>query len=172
TAPEQVNAVVLLDPSGFPVEGKSLPLAFRLARTPLVNQTLSLFTPRRLFQTSLEEVYADDSLVTPALVDRYWELTLHAGNRQAFVDRANQQEDQPTHLLRTIAAPVLVLWGAEDTWIPVEHAQKFSAMLPNATTLIYPDLGHVPMEEAPLRTAEDVRRFLQEYSNATDHAGH
>jgi hypothetical protein len=38
-------------------------------------------------KASVENVYFDKSKVTESLVDRYFELTLREGNRQAFVDR-------------------------------------------------------------------------------------
>ena len=45
--------------------------------------------------------------------------------------------------------------------IPVSVVPAFEETLANTTTVIYDDLGHIPMEEDPVRTAADVLAFLQ-----------
>ena len=52
-------------------------------------------------------------------------------------------------------------WGAKDALVPVSIAEQFDKKLPNADVIIYPDLGHIPMEEDPLRTAKKVMVFLE-----------
>jgi pimeloyl-ACP methyl ester carboxylesterase len=42
-----------------------------------------------------------------------------------------------------------VLWGAKDRWIPPAHAAEFASRIPGAKSVMYPGLGHIPMEEAP-----------------------
>ena len=106
------------------------------------------------------EVYADDSKGTPELIRRYRELSLREGNRQAFVDRTLQLETSDPDQLAEITAPTLILWGAQDVWIPVEDAARFEAGIADSRVIIYPDLGHIPMEDAPARTAADARAFL------------
>jgi pimeloyl-ACP methyl ester carboxylesterase len=53
------------------------------------------------------------------------------------------------------------MWGAQDSVIPVSVVPAFEETLANTTTVIYDDLGHIPMEEDPARTAADVLVFLQ-----------
>ncbi|MEL6969857.1 MAG: hypothetical protein AAFZ63_13815 [Bacteroidota bacterium] len=47
-------------------------------------------------------------------------------------------------------------------WIPVGDAARFAHLLPNDTTVILPNIGHVPMEEAPGLTAEIFGNWLLE----------
>ena len=56
--------------------------------------------------------------------------------------------------------PTLIMWGAKDALEPVSIAEQFDRTLPNTDTIIYPDLGHIPMEEDPVRNAEKVMNFL------------
>ena len=56
--------------------------------------------------------------------------------------------------------PTLVLWGAKDHWIPPAHAAEFTNRIPGAQSIMYPTLGHVPMEEAPEQVLRDLRAFL------------
>lgn len=158
--PNQVGKLILIDPAGMPRD-QPVPLAIRLAKWPLISGLMQYITPRWLFRKSLLEVYADDSKVTPPLVDRYFELFLRPGNRRAYVERARQMKERhPVEKLRKLPMPALIQWGAEDEWIPVAHAGFFKAAIPDATLIVYPGTGHVPMEEIPEHTAEDALQFL------------
>ena len=91
---------------------------------------------------------------------RYRELSLREGNREAFVQRTLQYETGDPERLADVRAPTLIQWGARDAWIPVTDAARFEAAIAGARVIVYPDLGHVPMEEAPARTAADAGAFL------------
>lgn len=162
--PERVRRLILIAPSGYRTR-RPPSLVFRLATLPLIGDALAKFTPRSLYRRSLEEVYADDSRVDDALVERYYELSLREGNREAFVARARSAVrdagEDPADALAGIRAPTLIQWGAMDPWIPVEHGERFRGDIPDARLVVYDDLGHVPMEEAPRRTAKDAREFLR-----------
>lgn len=158
--PERVDKLILIDPSGMPQADTPVPFVFRLARVPVLSNALTWFAPESLYRNSLLEVYGDDSLVTDTLVQRYRDLSLFAGNRQAFVDAGLQFDSAPIDRLGEISTPTLILWGAKDAWIPVSDGERFQSALPNSELIIYPELGHVPMEESPARTAADARRFL------------
>jgi len=160
THPTQVQKLILLDASGFPRNGP-MPLAIRLARYPVVSDLLRYITPKSLFRKSLREVYGDPDQLTEKTINRYYQLFLRPGNRQAYIKRARESYKVPTSLLRELPMPVLIQWGAQDAWISPDNAEKFDALIPHSEVVIYPDLGHVPMEEAPATTARDVRAFLK-----------
>jgi hypothetical protein len=48
--------------------------------------------PKSIVANSVRNVYGDPSKVTPALIERYYETTLRAGNREAVVARFNQMK--------------------------------------------------------------------------------
>ncbi len=54
----------------------------------------------------------------------------------------------------------LVIWGAQDAWIPVENGRKFEEVIPGAALKIIPACGHVPQEEKPEETARLILDFL------------
>ncbi|MBD45747.1 MAG: hypothetical protein CMC65_11160 [Flavobacteriaceae bacterium] len=139
-----------------------MPIAFSLATIPVINKLLTFITPRFLVRSSVENVYFDNSKVTDLVVERYFNLTLRAGNRKAFVDRLKIPKDTSTHKnIKTIQQPTLILWGAEDLLIPVENAYKFQEDLPNNTLVILENTGHTPMEESPLESLAPVISFLK-----------
>lgn len=162
TYPGQVLGLILVDAAGAPASGKSdLPLGFKIARIPLVRDVAKYITPRSMVEKSVHQSVEVQSVVTPAMVDRYWELNLYPGNRDATIDRfsAARTPTDPA-VLGKITAPTLILWGAADKLIPVSSAAWFSKHMPNARVVIYDGVGHAPMEEAPDRTANDVAEFL------------
>ncbi|MFT4537144.1 MAG: pimeloyl-ACP methyl ester carboxylesterase [Saprospiraceae bacterium] len=159
--PEMVNKLILIDAAGYPKESKSVPIAFKLAEIPVLSKILTYITPRFLVRSSIENVYFDKSKVTELIIDRYFDLTLKEGNRQAFVDRFNISRDSSAyHNIKNIQQPTLILWGGEDLLIPVENANRFRDDLPNDTLVILDDTGHTPMEESPTESLEPVLNFL------------
>lgn len=160
-APGRVDALILVDSAGFPPSATSIPLGFRLARTPVVRDLMEYVLPRSVVTSSLRNVYGDPSRVTPELVDRYYELTLRTGNRAALPRRlAEAPAGHRTHLLAEVRAPTLILWGERDRLIPPSDAQLFARALPGAELHVLPGLGHVPHEEDPETTTALVQSFL------------
>jgi pimeloyl-ACP methyl ester carboxylesterase len=161
--PHMVEKLILIDAAGYPKESKSVPIAFKVAKTPILNKLLTYITPQFLVRASVENVYFDTSKVTDSLVERYFELTLRSGNRQAFVDRFRISEDMNTHKkINDISQPTLILWGANDLLIPLENAYKFQENLSNNTLVILNKSGHTPMEESPDESLNLVLSFLDE----------
>lgn len=159
--PDNVEKLVLIDASGYPSKSKSTPLAFKLAQSPILKQALTFITPRFIAEKSVKNVYADKSLVKDEVVDRYFEMMLRKGNRQAFVDRFSISSSKSSYKeVAEIEQPTLILWGKEDQLIPVEMAYKFQNDLPSNTLVILDGLGHVPMEENPSASLKPVLEFI------------
>ncbi|MCB0565547.1 MAG: alpha/beta hydrolase [Phaeodactylibacter sp.] len=159
--PDKARKLILVCSAGWPRQ-QALPLALRLGRTPVVKDIMKHVTPRPMFEKTLREVYFDDSKITDELVDRYFELFLHQGNRQAYIDRIAQPQEADPKRLAQLDIPVLIQWGVHDPWIPVSDAYLFLDVLPNARLIPYDNAAHVPMEEIPEQTAADARGFLLE----------
>lgn len=162
THPDRVIKLVLIDAAGYPNESKSTPLAFQIAKIPLIKNMFTFITPKAVVRKSVENVYADKSKVTTDLAMRYFELTLRPGNRQAFVDRLSEENNPASyHLISNISQPTLILWGDQDLLIPIENAKLFQKDIPNNTLVILNNTGHVPMEENPSESLEAVISFLE-----------
>ena len=161
--PERVAALVLVDSVGQPEPGsQSPPLAFRIARMPIIRNLATVVTPRSLIADGLPQAYANPKLADDKAIDLYWELLRYPGNREATIERFATPSDPATPaLLKRLTMPVLILWGAQDHLIPVSSAQWLHANIPGSKLIVYPDTGHVPMEERADQSAADVRAFLQ-----------
>jgi 4,5:9,10-diseco-3-hydroxy-5,9,17-trioxoandrosta-1(10),2-diene-4-oate hydrolase len=64
--------------------------------------------------------------------------------------------------LPEIVCPTLVVWGDKDRVIPVRDADAYTELIPNARKVIFPETGHVPMLERPVRFNALLEKFLSE----------
>ena len=160
--PTRVDALVLVDAAGYPLESQSVPIGFRIARVPLLSGLMRSVLPRSIIESSLRNTYGDPSRVTPALVDRYYELALREGNRTALAQRfaAGRSAAEPGRI-RELQLPTLILWGGKDRLIPPRYAEQFHRDIAGSQLVIFPELGHVPQEEDPAATVAAVYAFLQ-----------
>lgn len=158
--PARTSKLVLISPDGFASPG------FQYGKPPEVPALMHLmkyFLPRPLVKMNLEAAYANPARLTEAVVDRYYDLLLAPGNREAMLDRMQQSVlEDPAPVLQHLRTPTLLLWGKQDRLIPYANASDYLASLPNATLVSFADLGHVPHEEAPDESLQPLERFLDE----------
>ncbi|MDF2446037.1 MAG: alpha/beta hydrolase [Moraxellaceae bacterium] len=160
--PERVKKLVLVDAGGYPVHDNDMPIAFRIAQMPGLNRLMEVTLPRSMVEDSVRDVYGDPAKVTPELVDRYYDLTLRAGNRAALRERFAQQDLVTDYSaeIRTIRQPTLVLWGGRDRLLVPADAGRFGKDIPGSQVVLFETLGHVPHEEDPAATLVPVLQFL------------
>jgi pimeloyl-ACP methyl ester carboxylesterase len=160
-APQRVTHLVLVDAAGYRFTPDSVPLGWRIARLPVLGQLTEHFLPRPFVRQGLRAVYGNPAKIDEALIDRYFELTLRAGNRAALVQRLQAwSPEDGVDKVSGVVAPTLILWGGRDHLIPPAFAQRFAADIPGSQSVVFDDLGHVPHEEDPLRTVAAVKAFL------------
>jgi pimeloyl-ACP methyl ester carboxylesterase len=159
--PEKLRGLVLVDASGQPEpEPQDLPIGFRIAQTPVLRDVMLYITPRSIIEQSLHQSVTNQSVVTAANVDRYWELLRYPGNRQATIDRFGSPREPAVTGAPKLPIPTLILWGADDKLIPASSATWFKAQVPEANVIIYPAVGHLMMEEIPEKSATDLLNWL------------
>jgi pimeloyl-ACP methyl ester carboxylesterase len=56
----------------------------------------------------------------------------------------------------SISAPTLIVWGARDSLLLRADQEAMAAEIPGARLVIYADVGHLPVIEAPKRVAADL----------------
>ncbi len=176
--PDRVAGLLLVDASGGPMlaikdekkandesGGGGGNIGFAIAQTPGINLLVEQITPRSLIAQSLEQSVAVKSIVTPAMIDRYWELLRYPGNRRATLKRFGYPYDPLTEAeIAGITAPTLILWGEQDRLIPLAAGQWLAKTMPNAEFKTYPAVGHLPHEEAAAATLADLRPWLDQHA--------
>ncbi|MFN5034297.1 MAG: alpha/beta fold hydrolase, partial [Bacteroidota bacterium] len=160
--PAVVDKLVLIDAVGYPKRGESGSLGFKIASTPVINNILLFTTPKALVRKSLETIYFDQSRVTDAQVERFHDMAIREGNRAAalLIFKGSFGTSQFKGKIKEIKTPTLVLWGDKDNLISVENAYQFNQDIKGSKLEVYPNVGHVPMEEVPERVAKSILDFI------------
>jgi pimeloyl-ACP methyl ester carboxylesterase len=157
---DRLDGLVLLDAIGAPRD-EPKPLIFELYAAPVIGQAITVMTPEWMVRASLESTYGNPALVTDADVTSFSDLMRRAGNREAARQIVSQPYDPAIPArIGELSVPVLLMWGGRDSWVAPKYAHWYDTHLPNADLVIFPDLGHMPMSEAPAPTLAALRRFL------------
>ena len=157
--PKMVKKIILLDAAGYPFVSETTPFIFKVAQSRIAPY-FQKFTTRYLVAKVLNQVYGDRSKITPEVVDRYYNYILREGNRKAFFLLASKLDFSQYEKLKTLKTPALIMWGENDTWLRPESGRRFNQDLENSELIMYPGVGHIPMEEIPEQTAADAKKYL------------
>jgi pimeloyl-ACP methyl ester carboxylesterase len=79
------------------------------------------------------------------------------GQRVAATDRLYLAEE----------VPVLIVWGARDSIIPVRHGEEAHRALPGSQLEVFKDAGHLPQLEQPADFVAVLERFIAETEPAS-----
>lgn len=63
-----------------------------------------------------------------------------------------------------IDIPVLVCWGTEDAWIPVEKGYEMSSKIPGSKLKLISGAGHLVQEDSPAQLTAAIVEFLAGFS--------
>lgn len=160
--PTRVRQLILVDATGYPLQPQSMPIGFRLAQISWLAPVTQKILPRSMIEASVRNVYGQPDKVSPALVNRYYELTLREGNRASLTQRFQYRSNDAALAgqISQLRLPTLILWGSEDRLIPPDHAQRFQQAIAGSELQVFEGLGHVPHEEDPQATVQAVKNFL------------
>ena len=165
TYPQKVAGLVLVDATGIygqraPMQPGAEPaLGFQLITMPGVRHLITRLTPRWLVADGLKAAVADPAVMTDEKVALYHDLLRMKGSRIAHLKR--EAVPNPAAVdTDALSMPTLIQWGEDDTFIPVSLARDWHNRLADSRLAIYDGIGHLPMVEAPEKSAADVRAFL------------
>jgi len=158
--PARVRGLVLIDAAGF---GVRWPPVLKVGRWPGAGGVASTLRGRWITERVLRSTYADPSKVTEEDVDQYYAPVAEAGYGRALRGVLRQfRFDTLVGRLGALAAPTLVVWGAEDRWIPVRDGSRLATGLPRGAFVIVPRTGHAAAEESPDEVNALLITFLKE----------
>ncbi len=76
----------------------------------------------------------------------------------AQADQACTDEIEP--LYPSLELPVLVIWGRQDTWIPIDHPHRLAATIPGAQLQLLDGGGHLVQLDQPVQLAARLQHWL------------
>ncbi len=68
--------------------------------------------------------------------------------------------DDIADLIPAVRCPVLILWGEEDQWIPIERGRELASRIPNARFQVVPMAGHLVQDDFPETIVAGLKSFL------------
>jgi pimeloyl-ACP methyl ester carboxylesterase len=80
---------------------------------------------------------------------------------RTIVDVRGQRVDASDRLYLAQAIPFLIVWGERDPIIPVEHALAAHRLVPESRLELFPDAGHFPHLDDPLRFVRLLSDFVE-----------
>jgi pimeloyl-ACP methyl ester carboxylesterase len=154
------SAIALLDPVALGPWGSPF---FQLVRENVgVFQQIPATIHRAIVAEYLRGAFhrpMSDKALAP-----YVDPWLGAAGEDAFYRQIAQADqrftDEVEGLYGEIRVPVLILWGEEDGWIPVQTAHRLQALIPHSALQLIPEAGHFLQEDAPEAVARQLVRFF------------
>lgn len=113
----------------------------------------------------LKTAYHDPNFMTAEIASGYskqlqvigWDEALLAQLRGSSV----QAEPITAAQISAIRVPVMIAWGQDDEWVPLEVGERLQELLPDASYVTYPNVGHLPHEESSSAFNADLLAFLK-----------
>lgn len=167
--PERCERLVLVDAGGL---GREVTPLLRMLTLPAADWLLALAWRPTLGRAAelLVEWLGRAGLRAGPAAEEIWRSArslLDPGSRRAFfrslrglVDPGGQVVSARSHLHRLAALPILIVWGAEDRFIPVHQAVEARAALPGSRLELFEGVGHYPHCEDPARFVEVLTDFM------------
>ena len=81
-------------------------------------------------------------------------------NTPVFAGLRGQRHVISNDELESIQAKTLVIWGKQDRFFPVSHAERAVSRIPDSQLELIDDCGHISLLDQPERVSELMTEFL------------
>jgi pimeloyl-ACP methyl ester carboxylesterase len=168
--PELSERLVLVDSGGL---GRDVSLLLRAATLPGSELVLPLLAKPQLLdagravgrwlnraglglRTDIEEIARGHA----SLADREArEAFIHT--LRSIIEPGGQRVSATDRLYLAENVPFLIIWGALDKVIPVQHGRRAHQQVPGSRLEVFPESGHFPQLDEPERFVETLTRFIE-----------
>jgi pimeloyl-ACP methyl ester carboxylesterase len=156
--------LVLIDAAAYV---QVFPFFIDILRKPFLSWVVMNLVPTQITASViLHYLFYDGTKLSEERITRYAEYFGQSGSYNSFVECAKQiipaHPDSITALIKTIAVPTLIIWGANDSAIPLDEGQRLHQDIQNSKLVIISNCGHIPHEESPEETLNAVVNFLEQ----------
>jgi pimeloyl-ACP methyl ester carboxylesterase len=164
--PDRVEKLVLVDAAVFESGGGNAAVADLLSVPPLrrwAQLAVRLYATPARSADMLKSAYFNPAFATPDILAGYlvpqqvkgWELALLG------IMRDGSKNGLAASTLNRHSVPTLILWGQSDTWIPLSAGEKLHADIQGSELVVFPQAGHLPMEEQAAAFNARLIEFLR-----------
>ncbi len=100
-------------------------------------------------------------------IEPYLEPWLGEEGQNAFYRQIAQNDQRYTDEVEPryseISSPVLLIWGEEDTWIPLDKGERLQKSLPNSELRTISGCAHLAQEDASASVVSHLTDFFSRY---------
>nr|WP_240795402.1 alpha/beta hydrolase [Aquibacillus halophilus] len=147
-APEKVNKLVLLCSSGYAKSSKKL--LIYSSYLPLFERSISYFIRRKGVEKYLKGALFNQALINDEIINEFAKPLSEKAFYTSLIRLLRHREgDLLPKQLQEIRVPTLLIWGEEDSVVPIRVGHKLVKDLPNAQLITYEKTGHLITEERP-----------------------
>ncbi len=131
TQPYTCKGIILEDPAGLKEMFDKLHAAGRVEQEK-----------ERLFREAMKEAGNDEKVM------------------KNMIDLSFEEDHLTTELLSKINRKTLIIWGSNDTMVPVEYAKVLQGHIRGSSLSIVQNAGHIPHYERPKEVADLLLKFI------------
>lgn len=169
--PRYVAGLVLVSSGGL---GRDANLILRLMSLPGAGVVLRVGLNERTMAAlggvrgQVRRIPGARDFLPDRVMDRIGRLSVAEGREpflatlRSVVDHTGQRVSAMEKLHLSNAVPVLIVWGREDSIIPVSHGERAHELLESSTLVVFDDTGHEPHRKDPARFADTVQGWLRD----------
>ncbi|MGQ0696715.1 MAG: alpha/beta fold hydrolase [Panacagrimonas sp.] len=160
--PRQVASMTLINTGAL--KGYRWHFAARIWRLPLVGEVFQQAITETSFRALVN--FRARRPLPPDFVHRMYR-EYDAGTRRAVLRLYRATSDvaglarRIGEALSSLRCPALVIWGAQDAFVPVRYAATQREVFPGAEIHVLPDSGHFPYADDPEAVAARLIPFLR-----------
>ena len=163
---ERAKSLTLVASAGG---GKEAPFPLRLQTLPIIGEFLP--SPNfEQFKLGWELAFYDKKYLTEERVKKKFEDSNKANAKKSHLKTLRQminifgfKRSDYTNLsskVGRITCPVLIVWGANDLFLPLEHAHNFNKKIKNSKLVIFNECGHAPQIERSKEFNDLLTKFI------------
>lgn len=157
-----VKKLILIDSTGYKQE---FPIFIKILRTPILNKLSFYMLPSSAnVRFTLSRCFYDLNKITDNIVNTYSYYMGLPGAFHALIMTAKHiipdDIDVFVAQYKNINIPVLLIWGKEDSVIPLSLGERFNSDIPGSKLVVIDKCGHVPHEEQPEKILPTITEFL------------
>jgi pimeloyl-ACP methyl ester carboxylesterase len=166
--PERVEKLVLADPVCND-DALAHPL-LRLSKVPGIGEVISAFvvgSPRFVRQRAQGTIApANHGIITDERIQGICRpLQSSDAHNAVLMTARNWDACRIEADAELIQQPTLIVWGENDSVIPVKNGHSLRDLIPNAQLVVFKNCGHIPQEEVPENFVNAVTQFAKNKKN-------
>lgn len=152
--PQSVKSMWLLDPAGIwsAPEGELSKIIRTTGENPLLAKNEKEFSEVVDFVMN-QPPYIPRPILDVMAQERISNIVLERNIFEQII------ADPTESRISGLKVPTLIVWGQEDRAISVKTVPILQKLLPNSQAIVMQEIGHLPMLEAPEKTATDYLKF-------------